>query len=400
MMNLALGRPALQSSTSPWSTSPIVGEDASRANNGDLKSKQIFHTARQLQPWWQVDLGEDFVLEEVRIFNWRPTAERLVNFSLLCSRDGKSWRNVFRKKDDIVFGRQNEQPYVCRLTNRALSRFLRVRLDGTNYLSFRECEVLGRKPAEEEILELEKREMDEERGRLTVPEGRKGQVIVFGDHHVFVDPERYGEPLVRALKGGYYEAREREVVDVGLRFGDRVLEAGSAIGVVTMSAAAIVGAENILSFEANPTIIADARNNFERNSLQSISLRNGLLKPASQITAPDETVEFHISKDFVSSRMGNVSGARDIVKTVKVPVYCLEEEIRDYKANVLLLDIEGGEVELLLNADLTGIRAIMMETHYGLVGETSTDIMMRKLIQEGFNIHLGSSGANVVLLRR
>jgi hypothetical protein len=40
------------------------------------------------------------------------------------------------------------------------------------------------------------------------------------------------------------------------------------------------------------------------------------------------------------------------------------------------------------------------ETHYGFVGESETDEMMRKLISDGFSIHLGLSGQQVTTLRR
>jgi hypothetical protein len=89
-----------------------------------------------------------------------------------------------------------------------------------------------------------------------------------------------------------------------------------------------------------------------------------------------------------------------ILKKVQVPVFCLEDEIEAHRANVLICDIEGGEVDLLMQSDLTGIRKIIIETHYGFVGESETEEMMRKLISDGFSIHLGLSGQNVTTLRR
>jgi hypothetical protein len=87
-------------------------------------------------------------------------------------------------------------------------------------------------------------------------------------------------------------------------------------------------------------------------------------------------------------------------KTVRIPVFCLELEIAAHKANVLICDIEGGEVELLADADLTGIRLIIMETHYWAAGEAATDAMIRNLILQGFSFHLGVSGHHVSVLRR
>lgn len=400
MQNVALGKPALQSSTSPWSTSPIAAEDARRANNGVFTGKEIFHTGRQLNPWWQVDLQEDFVVGSVAIFNWRPTAERLKNFSVLGSRDGQSWRVLFRKKDDVVFGSRDEAPFVCEIAARRLSRFLRIRLDGRNYLNFNECQVFGVRPDATLHERLIREEEQARHLRFAIPDGRVGYVSEIDDFAVFVDTKTYSQPLVQALKVGTYEAREREVLNIGLRHDDRVLEAGTAIGVVTMAAAGIVDPANIVTFDANPAMVADASANFRRNGMHGIDARLGLLRNRSATNGQNETMPFHISRDFVSSRLTGTGTDHDILNTVQVQVYCLEDEIRTHRANFLLLDIEGAEVDLFLGADLTGIRAIVLETHYHFAGEAATDAMIRDFYTAGFRLHLGASGNHVLLLRR
>jgi len=52
----------------------------------------------------------------------------------------------------------------------------------------------------------------------------------------------------------------------------------------------------------------------------------------------------------------------DDVVFARVPVFCLEDEIEAHRANVLICDIEGGEVDLRMQSDLAGI-------HLGLSGE-------------------------------
>ncbi len=89
------------------------------------------------------------------------------------------------------------------------------------------------------------------------------------------------------------------------------------------------------------------------------------------------------------------------MKVVEAPVYCLEDEIAEFLgANVLLCDIEGGEIDLLIDADLSGIRLLIMETHYWMAGEAATDALVSKLIRDGFAIHLGASGEHVSVFRR
>ena len=59
-------------------------------------------------------------------------------------------------------------------------------------------------------------------------------------------PKHVSQMLVR----GDYEMPERRAVSQLLRKGDRVLEIGSCVGVVALTAAKIVGAENVLDLRA------------------------------------------------------------------------------------------------------------------------------------------------------
>jgi FkbM family methyltransferase len=178
-----------------------------------------------------------------------------------------------------------------------------------------------------------------------------------------------------------------------------VLEVGTAIGVVSMTAALIVGVGSVVTFDANPDIVADAQANFRRNGLAGISGRTGVLTCRRRFVR-DAGVDFFVARDFWASRLDAKADDADIVKVVRVPRLCLEAEIAAYRATVLICDIEGGEVDLLSGAELDGIRLIIMETHYGVVGEGPTDAMIRELILQGFAFHLGASGGHMAVLRR
>jgi beta-1,4-mannosyl-glycoprotein beta-1,4-N-acetylglucosaminyltransferase len=148
-LNLALNKPALQSSVAEWSYKNTPEEDARGGNRGEISELGWFgfHTDREQNPWWQVDLEADFIVEEVRIYNRWEQPERLRHFSFLKSRDGKIWEVVFRKTDDTVF---DTAPYVVRLEPGESMRFFRIRLDGYDYLHFDACLIYGRLPTREE----------------------------------------------------------------------------------------------------------------------------------------------------------------------------------------------------------------------------------------------------------
>src|SRR5579862_3589983 len=399
-LNLALNKPALQSSTSQWSRSRMAEEDARQANNGSISGGLGFHTEKEQDPWWHVDLQGLFFIRKILIFNRQEQASRLSHFSILGSLDGHQWDRLFRKIDSTVFGNTVNQPYVIALAGDQAARFVRVRLDGNDYLHFDECQVFGDPVDAISLRQVLEQRLLSERERLSLPEGRTGHMTDVGGFTVFVDTERYAPTIVHSLDGGHYEGRERQLVTDLIQPTDRVLEVGTALGVVSMTAASIIGANNVLTFEANPDIVEDARQNFRRNGLSNIKSRVGILKPRNMIARPGETINFYVDQAFWASRLGASPTTPGIVKTIQVPVICLEDEISSHSANVLICDIEGGEIELLTQANLTGIRLILMETHYWAAGETTTDNMIRKLILEGFSIHLGHSGHHVIVLRR
>jgi FkbM family methyltransferase len=400
MLNLALNRPASQSSTSIWSSGSKPEEDARGANNGQISRLYGFHTAYENNPWWQVDLENEFIIRKIVLYNRQACAERLKYFSVLTSLDGKKWEVIFRKRDKSVFGLTDDLPYVAEVSGDRLARYVRVRLDGVESLHFSECQVFGESVGAEVRQRLIEDAARAEEARLELPPGRNGKLIEVDDFTVFVDYDNYAPEIIATLDSGWYEGRERWLAKEILERGDRVIEAGTAIGLVAMTAASIVGAENVLTFDANPEIVADAERNFSRNDLAEIKSHWGVLKNRQSIHGENETVDFYIAKHFWASRLHASEHDENIVKKMQVPVFCLEDEIEIHRANVLICDIEGGEVDLLLHSDLKGIKKIIMETHYGWVGEQETDEMIRKLIVDGFSIHLGLSGQHVTTFRR
>lgn len=408
--NVALGKPATQSSVSKWSSATIAEVDASIATNGNTASADYFHTDQEAAPWWQVDLGGCFVIEQVRIFNRRDLPQRLRRFTLLVSQTGASgsWLAVGRKDDDAEFGRGNDIPFVLAPDIRSLGRFVRIRKDDPGCLHFRECEVLGYAPEADEVASLTEqmkrmaqRRSDEqaaiEREHVA---GRTGHVTRIDSRAVFVDTVNYSTGMVRALTGGNYEDRERRIAIALIRPTDRVLEVGTAVGVVAMTAAATVGPANVMTYDANPAIVADARRNFAANGMSGIAANVGVMRNRSRWSASELEIDFFVARDFWGSRLAAAPDSPDIVGVVKVPLVCLERKIAEHRANVLICDIEGGEADLLDGADLGPIRLILMEIHYGTAGRQRLNDMIRYLVATGFDIDFDHSGQGVVVLAR
>lgn len=404
VINVALGKPATQSTTSRWSSRIAAAADASTATNGNADRSSYFHTELEFGPWWQVDLKEPFVIEEIRIYNRQECQERLRHFVVMTSLSGEdgSWTVIYRKSDDSVFGDGDFAPLIFQVTKMCLGRFVRIQLSEFGFLHFHRCEVFGRRPtSDEKKCERSKSILNggaEAQQKWESHPGRNGYFVHLGNHRVFVDMQNYSRSIVQALTNTAYESYERQVISAVLRVGDRVLEAGTAVGVLTMLAASIVGPGNIFTFDANAAIVSDARANFKANGLEKITAVVGALRNRSRWLETEREVDFHVSRDFWASRLE--APQSDIERTERVPLFCLEDKIRDYRINVLICDIEGGEAELLIGADLSSIRLIIVETHYWVNGRNRIDSMVEDLIRGGFHINLDHSYGHLSVFDR
>jgi len=219
-------------------------------------------------------------------------------------------------------------------------------------------------------------------------------IVKLHDFEIGLDRNAVPLPILRAILKGWYEGGEVNLIKIFIKPGDKVIELGAGIGITAMAVARIVGGENIFPYELNPYLIEWSGFNFVRNGFD-IHARQVALLPRSQ--KREETVDFHIHKNFWGSSLLPREGT---IETLAVPTYALEQSIEDHCANTLLIDIEGAETDLLMQADLSAIQKIIMEIHYGIAGRKKTDDMIRHLVVSGFSIDLHHSNGSVVALYR
>lgn len=169
------------------------------------------------------------------------------------------------------------------------------------------------------------------------------------------------------INAARYEGQEiAGALDV-IRAGDHVLELGAGLGLVGAIAAKNGKAAKVLSFEANPNLIEHINALYDLNGLsKKIQVRNQVL-----ISAPDapKTMPFHIRNSFLGSSL--IDTDRRATTRVDVPTADYSNIHASFEPDVLLMDIEGGELEFLRHASLEGVRAIVIEFHpeaYGKEG--------------------------------
>ena len=137
--NLALNKPAKQSSLSKWSKP----NDALGGVNGIKNGSFGFHTDKEVNPWWEVDLLDVYKLTEIWVYNRvnaRP--ERSRTLRILLSLDGNDWNLVYANNNNSVLGGIYTQPSIVFLEAIA-ARYVRLQLAEENYLHLDEVEVYG-----------------------------------------------------------------------------------------------------------------------------------------------------------------------------------------------------------------------------------------------------------------
>ncbi len=139
LVDMARGRPASQSSLSPWSTP----DDAAAAVSGEVPVDFAFHTDLEPDPWWQVDLGSDYPIELIVVHNRRLSCQdRARALRVLVSRDGADWTTVHT--GHVTFGDGYDGlPLMVTVLGEVIGRYVRLTVPGTTYLHLGQVQVFA-----------------------------------------------------------------------------------------------------------------------------------------------------------------------------------------------------------------------------------------------------------------
>lgn len=173
------------------------------------------------------------------------------------------------------------------------------------------------------------------------------------------------ETRIRRMNEGRYEGEEIAGALAVVQPGDRVLELGAGLGVVGAVIARNAQPDAVLSFEANPNLIPHIETLHRLNDLEEVmEVRHQVV--TAGLNQP-ETITFHLRTSYLGSSLIQHEHRRST--PVEVPTVPYHEVINAFRPDVLIMDIEGGELELLRHANLRGIRAIVLEFHPGVYGK-------------------------------
>lgn len=181
--------------------------------------------------------------------------------------------------------------------------------------------------------------------------------------------------MTHGIALGDYEAPERRAVAGIVRPGDRVLDIGACMGIVSLTAARIAGAPNVLAYEPNPAAAKVAKENFSRNGL-AVELRQAAVGPAAG------RAELAIGR---GSWLGAAVGGRfEDGILVEVPVDAIADIVSRHRPTVLVMDAEGMEAVILPACPMEGLRALVVEFHEAPGNPSHMDALRILLADRGF----------------
>ncbi|MEL6297752.1 MAG: FkbM family methyltransferase [Pseudomonadota bacterium] len=214
-------------------------------------------------------------------------------------------------------------------------------------------------------------------------------IVTLDGLRVSTDPS-FPSGICRALYRGDYERPERKLVASVLRRDDRVLDIGTGLGVVAATCGSIARDGAMLCYEANPRLLQFIEKNFALNEIEA-EVRN------RAVTVDGEPVEFFFDDNIVSSSL--IDRERGLLPE-RIESDSFEQVVSSFGPHVIVMDVEGAEVDLLPSADLQDVRAIVLEVHPHIVGADAIDRMTSRLAEVGLNADPEMHAKNTIVLRR
>lgn len=217
-------------------------------------------------------------------------------------------------------------------------------------------------------------------GAKTVP---LGPVQVLVDHPALSPRMRFN------LRIGHYEEHEQVLLTQLLRPSDRMLEIGAGVGFLSLLAATRIGGDQILAVEANPKLI----DLIERNQ----QLNQSPFRVMNAVLGAGETQrDFYLAENFWASGLAPAPNTERI--TVKQRDF--QTVLRDFQPSVLVIDIEGGEAELLRDAQLDTVNTVLLELHPQVLSGRAIGGIFQSLADNGLYPDLLRSMGYVYVFQR
>ena len=197
-------------------------------------------------------------------------------------------------------------------------------------------------------------------------------------------------PIQRDIYFGDYERKELDLIERRLQPGDTVMEVGAGIGFLSAYCARALGDDRVFAYEANPALLA---------LIADVHARNGVHPRVTQalLGEGDGERDFFVEPDYWASSLVRRSAES---RCVRIPQIDFNAELRRVAPSFLIVDVEGGEYELLRRADLSGVTKLCLEVHPDVLGNARVSEIFAGLVTAGLVLDFTLMRKNVFYFYR
>jgi FkbM family methyltransferase len=199
--------------------------------------------------------------------------------------------------------------------------------------------------------------------------------------------------IERSVEKSKYEKNEERACLALCQPEETILELGGGLGYISASLRKNSRAARIVVCEANPALIPYMERVYELNDLKGIELRHCVALP----TRSESLAPFYIREDMWASSLDE--NVAPYVRSILVPTISWRHLLDEVRPTALVIDIEGGEVDIL-PLDLGPIRRIVVELHPVYYGQVKEREIIDGLIGRGFRVREDLSHRTVWALER
>lgn len=198
----------------------------------------------------------------------------------------------------------------------------------------------------------------------------------------------------RGLRKGTYEIEEAEAAGDLFHDGDTVLELGAGIGFISSYLRKFTNVGRIVAYEGNTNLTPYIKQVHALNGIKGIDVHNAVVLPSPE----KEIIPFYVRKEFWSSSLSAEKSG--VIDTISVPTKGWSDLIANLSPTALIMDIEGGEVDLLEACDLGPIKRAVIELHPSKSGLSGLAKIHGAITRQGFRIVRESGDRSVISLAR
>lgn len=200
---------------------------------------------------------------------------------------------------------------------------------------------------------------------------KNSTIININNISVLLNSEFVSKKMNYILRKKDYEKDEVNILIKNLKPSDIYLELGAGIGVTSITAAKILNNTPIV-YEANPILCKYLKENSKLNRT-NLKIYNAAISNTNS--------KFYIHENFWSS---SLKKHENTIDEVEVPIHTLKTLLDKHCPTFLFCDIEGEEINIFKNTDISTIHTLCVEFHDQYVNKSDINNTIIEIIQKGF----------------